>query len=67
VSLAFTRMRGACAAAAAGIRRGLFDARVRVSTRGGDLTIRREGADNLGWLTGPAVTVIEGEMQIDES
>lgn len=59
-------MRGACAAVALGIGRGLLDARVRVSTRR-DLTIRREGADNPGWLTGPAVTVIEGEMQIDES
>lgn len=58
---------GACAAAAVGIRRGLLDARVRVSTRGGDLTIRWEGADNPVWLTGPAVTVFEGEMEIDES
>jgi diaminopimelate epimerase len=60
-------MQGARAAMAVGICRGLLDARVRVSTRGGDLTIRREGADNPGWLTAPAVTVIEGEMQIDES
>ena len=52
---------------AAGIRRGLLDARVRVSTRGGDLTIRWEGADNPVWLTGPAVTVFEGEIEIDES
>ncbi len=58
---------GACAAVAVGVRRGLLDARVRVSTRGGDLTIRWEGADNPVWLTGPAVTVFEGEMEIDES
>ena len=58
---------GACAAVAAGIRRGLLDARVRVSTRGGDLTIRWEGGDNPVWLTGPAVTVFEGEIEIDES
>jgi len=58
---------GACAAVAAGIRRGLLDARVRVSTRGGDLTIRWEGADNPVWMTGPAVTVFEGEIEIDES
>jgi len=50
-----------------GIRRGLLDARVRVETRGGDLTIRREGADNPVWMTGPAVTVFEGEIEIDES
>ena len=58
---------GACAAVAVGIRRGLLDARVRVSTRGGDLTIRWEGGDNPVWMTGPAVTVFEGEIEIDES
>ena len=57
---------GACAAVAAGIRRGLLDASVRVNTRGGDLTIRWEGADNPVWMTGPAVTVFEGEIEIDE-
>jgi diaminopimelate epimerase len=57
---------GACAAVAAGIRRGLLDARVRVCTRGGDLTISWEGGDNPVWLTGPAVTVFEGEIEIDE-
>ena len=58
---------GACAAVAVGIRRGLLDARVLVSTRGGDLTIRWEGGDNPVWMTGPAVTVFEGEIEIDES
>ena len=58
---------GACAAVVVGIRRGLLDARVRVSTRGGDLTIRWEGGDNPVWMTGPAVTVFEGEIEIDES
>ena len=58
---------GACAAVVSGIRRGLLDARVHVSTRGGDLTIRWEGGDNPVWLTGPAVTVFEGELEIDES
>jgi diaminopimelate epimerase len=57
---------GACAAVVVGIRRGLLDARVRVQTRGGDLTIRWEGADNPVWMTGPAVTVFEGEIEIDE-
>ena len=55
---------GACAAVAVGIRRGLLDARVRVSTHGGDLTIRWEGADNSVWMTGPAVTVFEGEIDL---
>jgi diaminopimelate epimerase len=58
---------GACAAVAVGIRRGLLDARVRVSMRGGDLTIRWEGGDNPVWMTGPAVTVFEGVIEIDES
>jgi len=62
---------GACAAVVAGIRRGLLDATVAVDMRGGRLTIRWEGAENdlncAVWLTGPAVTVFEGEIQIDES
>ncbi len=62
---------GACAAVVAGIRRGLLDASVAVDTRGGRLTIRWNGAENdlncAVWLTGPAVTVFEGEIQIDES
>jgi diaminopimelate epimerase len=45
----------------------LLDAHVRVSIRGGDLTIRWKGADNPVWMTGPAVTVFEGEIEIDES
>ncbi len=57
---------GACAAVAAGIRRGLLDAKVVVDTRGGRLTIRWEGGDNDPvWMTGPAVTVFEGELDID--
>ena len=62
---------GACAAVVAGIRRGLLDATVAVDMRGGRLTIRWEGAENdlncAVWMTGPAVTVFEGEIQIDES
>jgi diaminopimelate epimerase len=58
---------GACAAIAVGIRCGLLDKSLRVSTRGGDLTIRWEGADNPVWMTGPAVAVFEGEIEIDES
>lgn len=57
----------AVAAVAAGIRRGLLDARVRVTTPGGDLTVRREGGDNPVWMTGPALTIFDGEMEIDES
>jgi diaminopimelate epimerase len=56
---------GACAAVAAGIRRGLLDAKVRVATRGGDLTIEWRGGDNPVWMTGPAVTVFEGEINVE--
>ena len=61
MKLAFTKMRGA------GIRRGLLNARVRVSTRGIDLTISCEGRDNPLWMPGAAVAAFEGEMETDES
>jgi diaminopimelate epimerase len=56
---------GACAAVVAGIRRGLLDAKVRVTTLGGDLTIEWRGGDNPVWMTGPAVAVFEGEIDIE--
>ncbi len=55
---------GACAAAAAGIARGLLDSPVRVTTRGGDLTIAWAGLGQPVLMTGPAVTVFEGEIEI---
>ena len=58
---------GACAAAVACIRRGLVDSPVRVSTHGGDLTIRWDGGDNPVLMTGPAVAVFDGEIDLDES
>ena len=56
---------GACAAVVAGIRRGLLDTPVRVSTRGGDLRIAWEGGASPVIMTGPAVTVFTGEMEWD--
>jgi diaminopimelate epimerase len=56
---------GACAAVAAGIREGLLDGAVRVVTRGGELTIRWAGGDNPVWMTGPAVSVFEGEIEVE--
>ena len=56
---------GACAAAVAGIARGLLDASVRVAMRGGDLTVRWEGEGQPVWMTGPAVTVFEGEVNVE--
>jgi diaminopimelate epimerase len=55
---------GACAAVVAGIRRGLLDSPVRVSARGGELTIAWAGGDAPVYLTGPAVTVFEGEVTV---
>jgi diaminopimelate epimerase len=55
---------GACAAVVAGIQRGLLDARVTVTTRGGDLSILWGGGGEPVQMTGPAVTVFEGEMNI---
>jgi len=56
---------GACAAVVAGIREGLLDDSVQVDTGGGRLTIRWRGGDNPVWMTGPAVTVFEGEIEIE--
>jgi diaminopimelate epimerase len=56
---------GACAAVVAGIRRGLLQDKVRVATRGGELTIAWSGLDNPVLLTGPAVSVFEGEVDTD--
>jgi diaminopimelate epimerase len=55
---------GACAAAVAGIMRGLLDGEVRVTTRGGELIIRWEGEGHPVRMTGPAVTVFEGEINL---
>ena len=55
---------GACAAVAAGVTRGLLDRRVTVATRGGDLGISWAGERKPVMMTGPAVTVFEGEMEI---
>jgi diaminopimelate epimerase len=56
---------GACAAVVAGIREGLLEGSVRVATRGGELTIRWQGGENPVWMTGPAVAVFEGEIEIE--
>ena len=52
---------GACAAVVAGIRRGLVDSPVRVAVRGGELGIAWAGAGQPVLMTGPAVTVFDGE------
>jgi diaminopimelate epimerase len=56
---------GACAAAVAGIRRGLLDSPVRVSMRGGELSIAWSGANgDPVMMTGPATTVFNSEIEL---
>lgn len=55
---------GACAAAVTGIARGLLDSPVRVGTRGGDLAIAWSGAGQPVRMTGPAVKVFDGEIEL---
>ena len=55
---------GACAAVATGIARGLLDSPVRVETRGGELNIAWQGAGTPVLMTGPAVTVFTGEIDL---
>jgi diaminopimelate epimerase len=55
---------GACAAAVTGIVRGLVDSPVRVETRGGDLSIAWAGVGTPVLMTGPAVTVFSGEIDL---
>ncbi|MBS0544474.1 MAG: diaminopimelate epimerase, partial [Proteobacteria bacterium] len=55
---------GACAAVVAGILRGLLESPVRVDTRGGALEIAWAGEGAPVLMTGPAVTVFEGELEL---
>ena len=55
---------GACAAVVSGIRRGLLDEKVRVTTRGGDLGIHWPGVGSPVMMTGDAVRVFDGEISI---
>lgn len=54
---------GACAAVAAGIRRGLLDSPVDVHTRGGRLVISYDGSSLK--MTGPALSVFTGQVDVD--
>lgn len=55
---------GACAAVVAGCLRGWLDPQVRVSLPGGDLIIRWAGAGEPVWMTGPAVEVFQGAIEV---
>jgi diaminopimelate epimerase len=56
---------GACAAVVTGILRGVLERDgVAVETRGGELTISWAGEGRPVIMTGPAVTVFEGEVEL---
>jgi diaminopimelate epimerase len=55
---------GACAAVVAGIRLGWLGPKVNVETRGGLLTVEWAGLGTDVFMTGPAVTVFEGEISL---
>lgn len=55
---------GACAAVVAGIRLGWLDSTVDVDMPGGRLTISWAGPGQSVLMTGPAVTVFEGEIDV---
>lgn len=55
---------GACAAVVTGIRRGLLVSPVRVTMHGGELSIAWQGEQHPVFLSGPAVSVFDGEINI---
>ncbi len=55
---------GACAAVVAGIEQGLLDQDVCVRLPGGELKINWEGRGQPVFMTGPAVLVFEGQIEL---
>jgi len=55
---------GACAAVAVGRQQGLLDETVTVDLPGGTLLIRWAGEGKPVWMTGPAVSVFEGKIEL---
>lgn len=55
---------GACAAAVVGRRAGWLGDKVCVALPGGELVVRWEGEGSPAWLTGEAVTVFEGTVEL---
>ena len=56
---------GACAAVVAGRQRGLLDDKVDVKLLGGTLRVSWASEGQPVWMTGPAVTVFEGTIDLD--
>ncbi|GAC1460120.1 MAG: diaminopimelate epimerase [Gemmatimonadaceae bacterium] len=57
---------GACAAVAVERKRGLLDASVLVSVRGGELRVHWERPGDNIWLTGPAEVSFEGHVEVGD-
>lgn len=57
---------GACASVIACILNGFTDHQVRVSLLGGDLIVRYDEKIDIVYMTGPAVTVFHGEIDLHE-
>ncbi len=55
---------GACAAVVSGILRGQLDETVHVATRGGTLSITWQGTGKPVLMTGPAISVFDGEINL---
>ena len=57
---------GACAAVVSGRLRGLLDERVEVRLPGGTLVVSWAGNEHPVWMTGPAVGVFDGTLDVDD-
>jgi diaminopimelate epimerase len=55
---------GACGAVAVGRRLGLLREEVQVDAPGGRMIVRWDGPGKTLWLTGPAVKVFEGKVEV---
>ena len=55
----------ACAAVVAGRQRGLLDDKVEVKLSGGTLRVSWAGEGQPVWMTGPAIAVFEGSIDLD--
>lgn len=55
---------GCCATAAACVLNGLTEPEITVKLLGGELQIRWDREENVIYMTGPAVTVFEGEVEL---
>ena len=58
---------GACAVAVASILNGFTEEEVTVKLLGGDLKIFWDRKENLVYMTGPATTVFDGEIELPEA